>query len=107
MLARLANIHRHHRAQALLRQRLATGLKQCPEAAGGDGEYDVVDGPSERGLDRFQVSQRDARDLEAPSGADRLVQARVRGAAQLLADDQLDRGARLSKSLTRVDQPVR
>jgi Activator of Hsp90 ATPase homolog 1-like protein. len=79
MLARGADVHRHHRPQALVRERLTAPLKQVPEAAGGNGEHHVVDGPPQRVLDLLEIPQRHAQGSEPPVRADWLVEARVGG----------------------------
>ena len=82
-------------------QRLAARLQQRPHAARGDRQRDVVDGAPERVLDRVHVRELHAHDLEAPARADRLVEARVGGAVELVARRSRSSAARAVQSASR------
>ena len=88
-----------HRPQALWRQGLLTTAQQFTQAARGCCEDDVVHRPPEALLYLLQLGERDSKGGEPSPGADRFVQARLRGRDHLLGDQELHQRLRARKSL--------
>ena len=91
----IAHVDGDHRAQPRLGRRVAAVLQQRPKAAGHGGEDDVVDGSSQGALDRLDRIEIDIDHGEAPVGADRRVDARLRRGDELVAHEEL--GGRLGR----------
>ena len=102
-----ADVHRHHRAQALARRVFAASEQQCAQPAGGGTQHDIVDLAAKRGTDLLHLLELDVDGRESSCRADRHVQARVRRRDQLVADEQVDHGPRALQCLPRMHQRVR
>ena len=100
------DVHRHHRPHALLGRRLPTRLQELLQPARHHGEHHVVHGASELGPDRVDRGKRHAHDLKPALRPDRVVQARVRGGADLLARDHLESRGRGPERVARVHHAV-